>query len=249
MRNARHYNLRQPGLTILQLILFIVITGMAIGFLLPTAEPSRHPPRLLQCKEQLKKIALAVRAYAEANGRFPPPYILDDFGKPSHSWRVLILPYLGSRDLYDTYRFDEPWDSPHNLALAPAVAKLFQCPSDLAIDQASSSTNYLAVIGSDTIWADEVGIPFSEVEGRLDEVVVVVETTSVVGKEVNVLEPRDLRLDQLDGGTNRGGDLTISSNHPGGANVAFADGHVEFVMDGEDARDLKLQLMTALNGQ
>ena len=42
---------------------------------------------------------------------------LDANGKPLLSWRVQILPYLGYIDLYNQFRQNEPWDSPHNIQL------------------------------------------------------------------------------------------------------------------------------------
>ena len=42
----------------------------------------------------LRKSRLALHNYHQANGCFPPAYIADKNGKPMHSWRVLILPYM-----------------------------------------------------------------------------------------------------------------------------------------------------------
>jgi len=44
---------------------------------------------------------LAVANYHDSHGQFPPPYIAEADGKPMHSWRVLILPYLEHGELYD----------------------------------------------------------------------------------------------------------------------------------------------------
>jgi hypothetical protein len=62
----------------------------------------------------LKQIGLALRNYHDAYGRFPPAYVADGHGPPMHSRRVLILPWLEKREIYDRYRFDEPWDGPNN---------------------------------------------------------------------------------------------------------------------------------------
>lgn len=52
--------------------------------------------------------------------RFQVPSSLDDGdGKPLLSWRVLVLPYFGYKDLYNLFNLDEPWDSPHNRQLLP----------------------------------------------------------------------------------------------------------------------------------
>lgn len=46
-----------------------------------------------------------------------------------HSWRVLILPYIGEDALYNTYKFDEPWDGPNNIKLLNQIPRLYACPS------------------------------------------------------------------------------------------------------------------------
>jgi hypothetical protein len=33
-------------------------------------------------------------------------------GERLHSWRVVLLPYLGQQELYEKIRLDQPWDSP-----------------------------------------------------------------------------------------------------------------------------------------
>src|SRR4051812_9073955 len=90
--------------------------GLAIAFffsLSPSTGP-REASKRTQCKNNLKEIALALHNYHEAYGCFPPAYIADKDGRPMHSWRVLILPYLDEKPLYLKYRFDEPWNGPHN---------------------------------------------------------------------------------------------------------------------------------------
>jgi hypothetical protein len=67
---------------------------------------------------RLQHIELALEVYYEAHGCYPPQYLVDGQGKPAHSWRVLLLPYLGYDELYRRYRFDEPWNGPHNSLLA-----------------------------------------------------------------------------------------------------------------------------------
>ncbi len=62
----------------------------------------------------LRKIAEALNAYADDHGRYPPPFTKDASGRPLHSWRVLILPYLGERQLYDQIALTLPWDADAN---------------------------------------------------------------------------------------------------------------------------------------
>ena len=72
----------------------------------------------------MKQIGLALRSYHQDQGRFPPAVVYSPEGRPLYSWRVLILPYLEQKDLYDEFDLNEAWDSPHNrelLAKRPAV--------------------------------------------------------------------------------------------------------------------------------
>ena len=86
--------------------------GILVALLLPAVQASREAARRAQCANNLKQIGLAFHNYHDAHKTFPPAYIPDKDGKPMHSWRVLILPYLEQQALYKRYNFDEPWDSP-----------------------------------------------------------------------------------------------------------------------------------------
>src|SRR5260370_743998 len=71
----------------------VVCGGVVIALLLPQTS-SREPARRSQCKNNLKQIGLALHNYHDVYGSFPPAYFVDASGKPMHSWRVLILPFL-----------------------------------------------------------------------------------------------------------------------------------------------------------
>jgi hypothetical protein len=72
--------------------------------------------------ENLKRISSAMLRFCDTHNCFPPAVVYGPDGKPWHSWRVLILPYLKQTTLYEQYRLDEPWDGPNNkklLAMKP----------------------------------------------------------------------------------------------------------------------------------
>lgn len=68
---------------------------------------------------------MAVANYHDANGRYPPPCVAGPDGRPWHSWRVLVLPYVEQSDLHEAYSFAEPWDGPNNRKLAGRMPRLF----------------------------------------------------------------------------------------------------------------------------
>ena len=105
---------------------------------------TRESARREQCRNNLKQIGLAMQATMTPSAAFPPAAIVDKQGKPMLSWRVAILPYLG-RAVYPGFDLDEPWDSPHNLALVNDRPDVFACSSDL--DLKPGMTGYQVVVG------------------------------------------------------------------------------------------------------
>jgi hypothetical protein len=73
-------------------------------------------------------VAMALQNYNAEHGGLPPAVLYGKDGKPLHSWRVLILPYIEEGKLYNEFRLDEPWDSPHNIQLLPRMPRSYQGP-------------------------------------------------------------------------------------------------------------------------
>ena len=57
------------------------------------------------------------------------------------SWRVALLPYLGYRNLYEQFRHDEPWDSPHNRKLIAKMPPVYESQAGLP----EGKTTYVAL--------------------------------------------------------------------------------------------------------
>ncbi len=80
----------------------------------------------------LKQIALSFHIYESTFGQMPPRAVCDKDGKPLLSWRVLILPYIEQTPLYNQFKLDEPWDSPHNKKLIARMPAIFKAPKRAA---------------------------------------------------------------------------------------------------------------------
>ncbi len=184
-----------------------------------------EPSRRAQCVNNLKQIGLAMDNYYEANGTFPPAARYDADGKPLLSWRVLILPYVEQRALYEQFHLDEPWDSPHNKPLADRVPSVFQCPSERLPSQ--SLTTYVVVVDARSMFTGEAsGVPISSVSDGTSKTLLVVEAAS----PVLWTKPDDLSLAPV------ARLLGVGSKHPGEFNALMADGLVRFIRDsGNDA--------------
>jgi len=55
--------------------------------------------------------------YHDVNKAFPAPTVYSKDGKPLLTWRVQLLPFLEQQKLFEEFKLDEPWDSPHNIKL------------------------------------------------------------------------------------------------------------------------------------
>ena len=77
---------------------------------------------------QMLQMALAMHNFESAFGRLPSAGPDPKRSKPQSqlSWRVQILPYVEQVSLYDKFKHDEPWDSPHNLALVDEMPPIFK---------------------------------------------------------------------------------------------------------------------------
>ena len=102
-------------------------------------------PGAVQCVNNLKQIALAMHNFHAGNNAFPRPAILDEKGKPLLSWRVAILPYIDQQALYDKFKLDEPWDSPHNKALLKEMPAIYRCP--IRTKAEPFTTTYRVMVG------------------------------------------------------------------------------------------------------
>lgn len=112
------------GLTIGILILGLWFVGQ---YLRCTADEAR-------CRSKLAQLALAIRNYRHSKGEFPPLTLRDQKANRLHSWRVLLLPYLGEEEYFSQYRLEEAWNSPHNCEWAKKaprhIRERYQCQGD-----------------------------------------------------------------------------------------------------------------------
>ena len=160
--------------------------GMLVSLAMPKISQMRDRPRREACLQNLKRIGLAMQAYHQTHGCFPPPFLADKSGKPQHSWRVLILPFLDEQALYARYRFDEPWNSTHNMALADQMPAIYRCPSETA---SGPKTSYAMLVGPHAFSDGSTPRRMSDIKKRLSSIIMVAEAAD---EGINWLEPRDL---------------------------------------------------------
>ncbi|MBW3597401.1 MAG: DUF1559 domain-containing protein [Planctomycetes bacterium] len=205
----------------------MAIISILIGLFFPAISTPRPVARSTICSTHLAQIARALHNYHFMYGSFPPAYVADDRDKPMHSWRVLILPFLGQQQLYDAHRFDEPWDGPNNSKLLTFVPWGYTCGAP----QAGSKTSYFAVVGPDAAWSGAAAQSLDDFDGGSDAAILVLEGPA---DQIEWSEPRDLTWDEtIELLTATPNDEGLHTDDEGffftrsyGRNAAMADGSV-----------------------
>jgi hypothetical protein len=200
------------------------------------------------CRDNLKQIGLALHEYHARHGSFPPAYVKGKDGRPAHSWRVLILPFLGRQGLYDAYRFDEPWDGPNNSQLVERMPEAFACPA--VRDGPPGRTSYVAVVGSQTMWPGDQAIRIFDVKDGLSNTIQLLE---IADSDIAWTEPRDVLLrDLLPPGEADVGPR-FRSAHRGFVTVLLGDGSVKHfhrpIIEGKSDRQVLFSFLTANGGR
>ncbi|MCL2005063.1 MAG: DUF1559 domain-containing protein [Planctomycetaceae bacterium] len=192
------------------------------------------------CVNHMQQFALAFHNYHDSNGSFPPAYTVDDDGKPLHSWRVLVLPYIGQSGLYHSIRLDEPWDSEHNKQFHDKMPATFRCPVS-SIGDPNRDTVYCMVVGTETIGVpDGKEMSFHGITDGTSNTILLVERKT----PVCWMEPVDVLQAHAYLGVNQHAD-GLGSEHIGGVVVGFADGSVRFMREGIPLDVLKAFLTRA----
>ena len=226
---------------VLLVLMLLTCGGLFFAMFASAVPATREAARRAQCSNNLKQIGLAMHNYHDTYKCFPPAYIADEDGQPMHSWRVLLLPYMQQQPLYAQYDFDEPWDSPENLALTSMMPDVYRCPSDTL--SAASETSYAMIVGPGTVSDGTKATAIREITDGTSNTILVVEAA---GSGINWLDPRDLDADQISFLVNDQIDGGIASDHPEGANVLFCDGSVIFVDGSIDPGDVRA--MSSISG-
>jgi hypothetical protein len=220
------------------------MADMLAHLLLPAWDAVREATRRIACTHQMKRITLAMLIYERDHGTLPPAYSVDADGAPLHSWRVLLLPYLGHEALYNKIRLDEPWDSQHNRQFHDQAAAFYRCPSDPAA--LAGQATYSVVIGPD--------MPFQAGEGKRlaafgpdsDDRILLVERA----EPVCWMTPTAIPQSRAEEGIQQHGSQylpaptaeDIASHHPGGAMFGHRSGAVAFLSNTTDVEQFNAML-------
>ena len=227
---------------------FAVLTsiGLLIGAILsmtglkltePVAKSIVVAANQRESKANLARIATAMLAYHKQYGEFPPAVVRDSSGRAMHSWRVLILPFLGpgEKSLYQDYKLDEPWDSQANSSLHRRMPVVYGSSIDTGRNQ--GETNYFVITGKKGLFHDGRTAKVESPATDPAQTVLVVELINQTA--ASWLEPRDFPASSLDGRVNSGLPGQLNGVHEGGVFIAGADGEIHFVSENATPEELR----------
>lgn len=179
---------------------------------------------------QLKRISLAMLLYEKDHGTLPPAFTVDENDKPLHSWRTLILPYLGEHELYKKIRLNERWDSKHNRQFADIDVAAYRNP-DASLYR-KGATNYSVVIGPDFAFSGSTPNRLDKFGPNSQSMILVVERYHASGW----MDPRtELHVNEVGKGIRLDGDETVSLSgrigglHDGATVVGRRDGSAAYL--------------------
>ena len=175
----------------------------------------------------LERIADALNAYAADHQMYPPSATRDANNGKLHSWRVVILPYLGEQELYNNFDLDLAWDHPENMTAASQIPSVYQHPNRGGTSAYYESGYYL-ITGGGTLFPNSGPLGPDQIVDDPSQTILVTEGSPLIPSGYWT-EPIDLDFASFQGklGTNPG-------IEPGGLledGVAFAtaDGRGHFV--------------------
>ena len=216
--------------------------GILVFVALPFVRSTQVRSYRIQSKSHLQRIALAIRNYHNDHGSYPPAYVADSNGRPMHSWRVLLLPYLDEHEIYSRYDLNKPWDEQTLKLQSPlGIPEVYTSPAD-EDSTTLGHTSFVVITGKRTMFPGSRSTHAQQIQDGLAGTIMVVERHN---SGIPWYQPLDLKSTQMQFQINGSGQ-EITSNHSGGAWLATADGKTYFVRDNLSAD--YLQSLTTIAG-
>jgi len=240
-------SLNRGAFTLVELLVVIAIIGILIGMLLPAIQSVRESARSIVCRNNLRQVGLALQNYHSSFMQFPAgvtgwrPFGSNDTSKLNLAWSVFILPQLEQKNLYQQLDLTRAYDHPANQAAGSQLISIYQCPSATRVARQEDA---LGIIDYGGIYGERINSANDPAKGCMifDDPISISEISDGTSNTLIVSEDSQFSDGQWINGRNVFDQAfqinaapefenDIRSNHPGGANGVFADGHVQFLSE------------------
>ena len=124
--------------TLVELLVVIAIIGILVSLLLPAVQQAREAARMIQCKNSLRNLGLAVLNYESSRKKLPPSNQMKERGAgpivsmytgEQFSWIVQVLPFIEEQAIHDQINFEETVFN-QAVGMFDRQPSLLMCPSD-----------------------------------------------------------------------------------------------------------------------
>ena len=233
----------------------LAVGGVALAWLLAVTAMRYGGQSIRQVAQQrvrgesirnLEAIALAMNNYAADYGTYPPPVIRSETGQPMHSWRDVLLSYLGEEDLASRYDMNEAWDAAGNVELQYEMPRVFRHPVAGGGGYSTQSSYYL-ITGPGTLFPPTGPLGPEDVRDDPSQTILVIEGTPILTAGVWT-EPVDLSVLRLGKDLRSAGGQTPGGLSDSGATLATVDGRGRFLRDSTEPMVLQA-LITPQGGE
>jgi prepilin-type N-terminal cleavage/methylation domain-containing protein/prepilin-type processing-associated H-X9-DG protein len=258
---------RRPraGFTLVELLVVIAIVGLLVALLLPAIQASREAARRGSCQNNLRQLGVALLSYHDAQQVFPRGAWLPP--TTNVSWTAAILPQLEEQALFESIDRTVPYTHANNRAVGQKTLVIVICPASPRESLLRTSnenggsyarTDYAGINGERGLRAangtntPERGVLIYEKNVPISAIVDGTSRTILVGEAPEGLHSLWISVRNVfDQSKPINTPATfspayvfhdfgqeISSYHPAGAQVLFADGSVRFLHEATDDRTL-----------
>ena len=248
------------GFTLIELLVVMAIISILVGLLLPAVQSARGAARRTQCAHNLMQVALAMENYETAFEMFPPgvvnptgPIVHKEAGY-HHSWIAQLLPFLDQKNTFNHINFQLGAYDPANASVRTMKIAVLLCPSDsetLNFDPTKpGQTSYYGAHHDSEAPIDvkNNGMLFLNSHVRLEDIPDGASQTLLLSEAKIDSDVfgwiSGTRSSLRNAGTTLNGAAPLvtkanpnpiggfSSDHPGGVDVAMADGSVRYLRTG-----------------
>lgn len=152
---------------------------------------ARFRARETACRSNIFQIGVALYSYHLTERRLPPAHYVDDDGRPHVSWRVILGTHpRNCQQFYGGYYdLSKPWSNQAESVKRSPWGQHFRCPHE----PDESQTNYVAIVGRNTLWPGSSGSEFADFQNPSSEKILLLE---VPGTNIPWMEPRDVTVNE-----------------------------------------------------